>query len=60
MTRLTLSLSLLVLAACEPTVKLQAPKEPIVIDLNVNIEHNVRVQIDRDLDELIENEEKLF
>lgn len=43
------------LAACEPTVKLQAPDEPIVINMNVNISHEVRVKVDRDLDSRVFN-----
>ena len=39
------------LAACTPTVQVAAPKEPIVINLNVKIEHEVRVKIDRELDD---------
>lgn len=47
----------LCLIACSPTVKVQAPDKPIVIDLNVNIEHNVRVKIDKELDTLMKNDD---
>ncbi len=33
-------------AACEPTVKLEAPKEPITINLNIKLEANVRVRVE--------------
>lgn len=52
--------ALLLLLGCTPTVKVEAPKEPIVIDLNVKIEHNVRIQIDKDLDKLMSEEDDLF
>ena len=39
-----------VLAACQPTVKVEAPDKPIVINMNINISHEVRVKVDRDLE----------
>lgn len=41
---------LLLATACQPTVKVEAPDKPIVINMNVNISHEVRVKVDRDLD----------
>ncbi len=52
--------SLALCMACSPTVKMEAPKDPIVIDLNVKIEHNVRVQIERDLDSAIREKAEIF
>jgi len=49
-----------VVAACTPKVQVEAPKEPITINLNVKIEHEIRVKVDKDLDELFEEEEGLF
>jgi len=43
----------LVLAACQPTVKIEAPDKPIVINLNVNISHEIRVKVDRDLEKSV-------
>jgi hypothetical protein len=37
---------LLVAGACQPTVKVEAPEKPIVINLNVKIEQEVRVKIE--------------
>lgn len=48
------------LAACQPTVKLQAPDKPIEINLNVKIEQEVRVRVERDLDEAIKKNPDLF
>jgi hypothetical protein len=44
------------LAGCA-RVQLQAPKEPIVINLNVKIEQEVRVKVDRELEQLLDNED---
>ena len=45
---------------CQPKVQVEAPKEPITINLNVKIEHEVRVKVDRELDALFEQEGDLF
>ena len=50
----------LVALACTPRVQLEAPTEPIVINLNVKIEQEVRVRVDRELDDLFEEREELF
>ncbi|MCD6035124.1 MAG: hypothetical protein K0R63_865 [Rickettsiales bacterium] len=47
---------LMLVAACTPTVKVEAPDKPIVIDLNVKIEHKVKVEIDRDLDKVMKDD----
>ena len=48
------------LAACSPTVQVEAPTEPIVINLNVKIEHEIRIKVDKELDDLFEGNEELF
>jgi hypothetical protein len=57
-------LSLIVISAmlggCSPTVKIEAPDKPITINLNVKIEHEIRIKVDRELDQLISQEKGLF
>lgn len=48
------------LAACQPTVKVEAPDKPIVINLNIKIEQEVRVKIDRELDEAFADNPSIF
>jgi hypothetical protein len=48
------------LAACTPTVKVEAPDKPIVINLNVKIEQEVRVKVDRDVETLLQDNPNLF
>ncbi|MCG5242100.1 YnbE family lipoprotein [Azospirillum doebereinerae] len=50
----------LALAACSPTVKIEAPDKPIEINLNVRIEQEVRVKLERDVDSAIRNDPALF
>ncbi len=40
------------MVACTPTVQVAAPKEPITVNLNVRIQHEIYVKVDRDVDEL--------
>lgn len=51
---------LVVLAGCQPTVRVEPPKEPITINLNVKIEHEVRVKVERDVERLLEENPDLF
>ena len=48
------------LAACAPTVKIEAPDKPIEINLNIRIEQEVRVKVERDLDKAIAEDPALF
>lgn len=55
---LPILLSLLAISGC--TVRLAAPEKPITINLNVKIEHEVRVKVEKDLEQLFEQEDGLF
>ena len=39
----------LLLMGCNPTVKVEAPDKPIVINMNMKIDHKVRVKMQNDL-----------
>ncbi|OCG23300.1 hypothetical protein A9G11_06015 [Gilliamella sp. wkB108] len=41
------------LMGCSPTVKVQAPSEPININLNVKIDHEINIKVDKALDNII-------
>ena len=47
------------LGACTPTVKV-ATDEPITINLNVNIKHEIRVKVEKDLDQVLSKDSGLF
>ena len=47
-------------AACPPTVRLEAPREPITINLNVKIDQEVRVKLDKEVEDLISSNPDLF
>lgn len=46
--------------ACSPTVKVQAPDKPIEINLNVKIQQEVRVKVERDLEDAFMDDPDLF
>ena len=48
------------LAGCSPTVKIQAPDKPIEININIKIEHEIRLQIDKELDGLFDDDSDVF
>lgn len=53
-------MSVLWIAGCSPTVKMQAPDKPIEINMNVKIEHEIRVKVERDIEEMLEQNKDLF
>lgn len=48
---------MLVLSGCTPTVQIAPPDKPIEINLNVKIQHEIKIKVDKDLDKLISNDE---
>ena len=55
-----LLLVLLCLAACTPTIQVAVPNEPITINLNVRIEHEIRVKVEEELDGIFTLDSGLF
>ena len=48
------------LTGCNPTVKVEAPDEPITINMNIKIEHEVRIKVEKDLDGVFAEDSGLF
>ena len=57
---LTIATLSIFVSACSPTIKVEAPKEPIEINLNVKIEHHIRVQVDKELEDLFDEDSEIF
>ena len=57
---LTMLVLLSMLAGCNPTVRVEAPDKPIEINLNVRIEHEIRLQVDRELEGLFDEDSEVF
>ncbi|HDZ55623.1 MAG TPA: YnbE family lipoprotein [Pseudomonas xinjiangensis] len=58
--RLLSAAAVVILAGCTPTVQLAAPSEPININLNVKIQHEIYIKVDKQLDELFSESSGLF
>lgn len=57
---LALPTALLMTTACTPTVQIAAPSDPITINLNVKVEHEILVKVDKQIDTLLEENSNLF
>ena len=45
---------------CQPTVKIEPPDKPIVINLNIKIEQEVRIKVEKDVEDLLNKNPDLF
>lgn len=52
--------TLIAVAGCTPTVQVAVPDKPIEINLNVKIEHEIKVKVDKELDAMFEEDSGLF
>lgn len=48
------------LTGCTPRIEVAAPKQPITINMNVKIEHEIHVKVDKDVETLLKNRSDLF
>jgi hypothetical protein len=48
------------MSGCQPTVKVEAPDKPIVINLNVKIEQDVRVRLEKGVEDVMSENPGLF
>lgn len=51
---------MLTICACTPRVEVAAPEKPITINLNVKIDHEIRLKVDKDLDQVLSKDSGLF
>ncbi len=58
--RALLALTLLSLTGCVPRIEVAAPKEPITINMNVKIEHEIHIKVDKDVEALLKTQSGLF
>ncbi len=49
-----------ILLSCTPRVEVAVPEKPITINLNVKIDHEVRVKVEKDLDTVFTDQSDLF
>lgn len=56
---LAITCGFVLLSACTHTVQLET-KEPITININVKIDHEIRVKVDKGLDDIFSDDSELF
>ena len=47
---------LLILSGCTPRIEVAAPKEPITINMNVKIEHDINIKADKEVEALLKEQ----
>ena len=50
----------LTVGGCTPRVEMATPDKPITINLDVKIDHEIRVKVDKELDEVLSQDSGLF
>jgi len=45
---------------CSPRVKVEAPDKPIEINVNIKIEHELRIKLDKAVEQTLEEHPELF
>lgn len=55
-----LALTAIGLNGCTPRIEVAAPSEPITINMNVKIEHEIHVKVDKDVETLLKSRSDLF
>ncbi len=57
-----LAAGLFLINGCTPTARVEvaAPEKPITINLNVKIDHEVRVKVEKELDQVFSEDSNLF
>ena len=57
---LSLASLALLLSACSPVVRIEAPAKPIEINMTVNIKHEIMIKVEKDVKQLFESDKGLF
>lgn len=57
---LSLASLALLLTACSPIVRIEAPEKPIEINMTVNIKHEIMIKVEKDVKQLFESDKGLF
>ena len=57
---LSLASLALLLSACSPVVRIEAPEKPIEINMTVNIKHEIMIKVEKDVKKLSEPERGVF
>ena len=56
---LTAIMAVFIISACTHKIEVSA-KEPITINLNLKIDHEIKVKVDKELDDIFSDESDIF
>jgi type IV pilus biogenesis protein CpaD/CtpE len=59
MNKILVAVVVLLISACTHKVQVET-KEPITININVKIDHEIRVKVDKELDDIFSDDSELF
>jgi hypothetical protein len=48
------------MVGCSPTVRVEAPDKPIEINMNIKIQHEIRIKVEKDIDQMLKQNKELF
>ncbi len=58
--RIALLAAFLAPMACAPTVQVKAPEKPIEINMHIKIEHEIRIKVEKEVEDLFSGNEDIF
>ncbi len=53
-------MSSILVGSCTPRIEVVPPDKPITINLNIKIDHEVRIKVEKDLEDVFSEDSKLF
>ena len=60
MKQIVVLMSILAVLGCTPTIRVETPDKPLEINLNVKVDHNIKIQVDKELDSVMKKNEDIF
>ena len=48
------------LSGCVPRIEVAPSKDPIVINMNVKIEHEINIKVDKDVEKMLKTQSDIF
>ncbi|CEO40719.1 YnbE family lipoprotein [Photobacterium kishitanii] len=52
---IAIMITMLLLNGCTPTIQVATSDKPIEVNLNVKIEHDIKIKVDKEIEQLFDN-----
>ena len=53
--RIIIIVTMLLISGCTPTIQVATSDKPIEVNLNVKIEHEIKIKVDKEIEQLFDN-----